>query len=388
VRDHTQGHTTTTVPAPQIIAWELTRRCEWACRHCRAAASDREYPGELSTAEAFRLLDNIAAFARPTIILTGGEPLLRGDVEEIARGATQRGLRVVLATCGGLLDDERVARLKQAGVQCVSISLDGATSRTHDAFRGREGAFAAALTGIAALQRGGLCFQINTTVTLLNHEELPALLALAERLGAVTFNPFLLVPTGRGVELAGQELSAEQYEQTLVWLARQQRVGGSSGADHWAHERQDRPDEPAGRNRPGDPIRGQTPQGVKTKPHQNAHDPEAVTTGGCLGGKRFAFISHTGRVQICGFLDVPAGELRAHGLDFAAIWRDSELFARVRDVDGYHGKCGYCEFRRVCGGCRARAYALTGDVLGAEPFCVYQPPSVKPGKLTGSESVI
>lgn len=307
------------------------------------------YQDELTTEECRRVLENIAGFARPTMIITGGEPLLREDVFDVIVSGHKLGLRMVLATCGALLTPEVVGRLKVCGIECVSISLDGATTTSHDAFRGVPGAFESALAGVQALKAGDLAFQINTTLTKTNIDELPALLALAKGLGAKTFNPFLLVTTGRGEAMADQELSPQQYEDALQWLAREQAKGDM-------------------------PIR------VTCAPHyqrilreQGGLKPGERPQGGCLGGKSFAFISHTGAVQICGFLEHSAGRLRDNGFNFEAIWRDSPFLRQIRNVDGYHGKCGHCEYRRMCGGCRARAYAMTGDVVAAEPFCLYQP---------------
>ena len=348
---------------PRLIAWEVTRSCPLACRHCRAAARNEPYEGELSTDEGRRLLDNIAAFARPTIILTGGEPMLRADIYDLAGHAHALGLPVVLAPCGQMVDDAAVARMKAAGIHCISLSIDGADAASHDAFRGVPGAFDMAVRAAQAARRGGLEFQINTTVTRANRDALPAIRDLAVRLGAAVFNPFLLVPTGRGADLAGQELSAAEYERTLGWLADADRAGPIrirvTCAPHYA--------------------RVQAQRAARAGPYGSVQDKDdpaeapAPFSRGCMGGKTFAFISHTGIVQICGFLDEPAGDLRQVDLDFARVWRESPLLKAVRDVDAYHGRCGVCEYRRVCGGCRARAFAFTGDTLAEEPFCVYQP---------------
>jgi len=334
---------------PRLIAWEVTRACPLACRYCRAAAQPAPHPDELSTRECFRLLDNVASFAKPIVILTGGEPLLRSDIFDIASYATGAGLRVVMASCGATIDDEAAAKIVRSGIRCLSISLDGATAESHDALRGVDGAFAQALRGIESARRAGLDFQVNTTVSKDNRDELPAILDLAARLGASVFNPFLLVPTGRARQLADRELSAEQYEQTLRWLAGRQ-------------------------DREGIGIR------VTCAPHyqrilrQLGIEPgEGRAAKGCMGGQSFAFISHLGKVQICGFLDVEAGDLRKENFDFRKIWDSSQLFAQVRDLRSYRGRCGYCEFVGICGGCRARAYALTGDYLAEEPFCLHQP---------------
>ena len=339
---------------PRLIAWEVTRSCMLACKHCRAAARPEPYSGELSTEECFALLDNIASFSRPIIILTGGEPMLREDIYDIAAHATSVDLPVVMAPCGMLVDDESVARMKDAGIRAISISLDGATAQSHDDFRGVPGAFDGAIRGIEAAKRGGLDFQINTTVTRHNRSELDAIRKLTIDLGATIFNPFLLVPTGRGKDLADQELSPQQYEEALHWLADRQ-------------------------------IAGEIPIRVTCAPHyqriirQKGVEPGARQVKGCMGGQGFAFISHLGKVQICGFLDVECGDVRAEGLDFRKIWETSPLFCQMRDIDSYHGRCGYCEYRKVCGGCRARAYAMSGDYLDEEPFCTHQPAG-KPAK--------
>ena len=333
---------------PRLIAWEVTRSCMLACKHCRAAAQTTPYEGELSTQECFKLLDNIASFAKPIIILTGGEPMLRDDIYDIAAYAHKLELPVVMAPCGVLIDDETAAKIVQSGIRRISISLDGATAESHDAFRGVPGAFEASVRGIEAAKRAGLDFQINTTVSRHNLAELEAIRDLAVSLGARVFNPFLLVPTGRGKALADQEITPEEYEETLRWLAGQQEGSAIqirvTCAPHYQRILRE--------------------EGYKPGPHGGV---------GCMGGKSFAFISHRGKVQICGFLDIECGDVRSENLDFKKVWETSEVFLSVRDVNSYHGRCGYCEYRKICGGCRARAYALSGDYLNEEPYCVHQP---------------
>lgn len=344
---------------PRLIAWETTRACPLACKHCRAAAQPTADADELSTDEGRRLLEGIAAFARPTIILTGGEPMLRSDIYDLAAYARELGLRAVMAPCGMLLSDQTAARLVAAGIEHISISIDGADAAAHDAFRGVPGAFDGALRGIEAAKRAGLGFQINTTVTQHNVAHLEAILDLAVRLGASAFNPFLLVPTGRGRLLADQEISAAEYETTLTWLATQQdrrdihiRV---TCAPHYQR------------------ILRQSGRAAAS----------ARAPKGCMGGKAFAFVSSRGKVQICGFLDVECGDLRRERFDFRKVWETSEVFLQMRRPDEYRGRCGYCEFRHVCGGCRARAFALSGDYLGEEPFCVYEPTRRRPASDRG-----
>ncbi len=263
------------VYTPRLIAWEVTRFCLLACKHCRAEARPTAYAGELASQECFKLLDNIASFAKPIIILTGGEPMLRPDIYDIAAYGCRLGLPVVMAPCGVLINDETAARIVQSGIRRISISLDGATAESHDSFRGVIGAFDACLRGIQVAKRAGLEFQINTTVGRYNVAELPAIRDLAVDLGASLFNPFLLVPTGRAKLLADQEISAEQYEQTLRWLASQQnrpeiKIRVTCAPHYQRILRQLRVPIP----------RGQRP------------------SGGCLGGKSFAFISHRGRTDI------------------------------------------------------------------------------------------
>lgn len=338
-------------PKPKIVAWETTRRCAMRCRHCRGAAREEHYAGELSTAEGKQLIDSLASFSSPMLILTGGEPLSRTDIYELARHAVSKGLRVVMAPCGPSLTPRTVARMQQAGVCAISVSLDGATARTHDAFRGVEGAFDATLHGISCARKAGLPFQINTTVTRENVDDLPALLDLVLNLGAKTFDLFLLVPTGRGKALADLEIPPERYEAVL----------------HWADDADRRA-----------PIRVKTtcaPHFARVRLQRTAAEGSApVAPGsGCMAGRGFVFVSHTGVLQPCGFLDIPSGDLRAGGLDFKAVYQASPVFRDLAVLDGYHGKCGQCEYRRACGGCRARAFAATGDMLGEEPFCTHTP---------------
>ncbi len=344
---------------PKLIAWEITRRCNMRCTHCRAGACDIDYPGELTTPECYNLLDNIASFAKPIIILTGGEPMMRDDIYQVASYGASLGMRMVMAPCGMLIDDAAVRQMKDAGISCISLSIDGSNARTHDSFRNTPGAFNTVIKAAKIAKSGGLDFQVNTTITRHNINELKDIMHLAENLGAVTFNPFLLVPTGRGKELAEQELTPEQYEQTLHWLAGLPEDNMSVRVTCAPHFQR---------------IMRQTqPEKLKKNSGGGMPPSSGVHGAGCMGGKSFAFISHTGSVQICGFLDISAGELKDNDLNFVEIWKNSRFLNEIRNVDCYSGKCGICEYRRVCGGCRARAYAADGDYMGSEPFCLYQP---------------
>lgn len=342
----------------RLVAWETTRNCNLACVHCRASATQGPYQGELDTAEAFRLLDQIAELGRPIVILTGGEPLLRADIFDIAAYGTTLGLRMVMAPNGTLVTDAIAQRLAACGIQRLSISLDGDSAETHDAFRQVPGAFAGALQGIACIKRAGLPFQINTTVTRANLEQIPRIQALAVELGAVAHHIFLLVPTGRGKYIVDQAIDAEEYERTLNWFYEQRGKSPlelkATCAPHYYRILRQRS------ARDGQPVSFQT------------HGLDAVTRG-CLGGIGFCFVSHTGDVQPCGFLSTACGNVRR--TSFAEIWRFSEVFAALRDYERLEGKCGACEFKRVCGGCRARAFEATGDYLAEEPLCSYLPHS-------------
>jgi AdoMet-dependent heme synthase len=354
-------------PLLRLVAWEVTRSCVLACRHCRAAAHKGPYEGEFSTEECKKVIDSLAAMGKCIIILTGGEPMLREDIYEIARYGNDKGLRMVMAPCGMLLDKDACKKLTEAGIQRISLSIDGATAESHDAFRGVPGAFEGIMKGMAAARAAGLSFQVNTTVTRSNLAELPDIFKRAIDNGAVSFHPFLLVPTGRGKELTDEVISAVDYERTLRWIYYQQEntpivIKPTYAPHYYRIIRQEQ-----GKT-------GEKQHKMHHEAHPHEHSALNATTKGCLGGQGFAFISHTGTVQICGFLPLEAGDLRGADYNFATIWRDAQLFKEVRAINDYHGKCGWCSYRDVCGGCRARAYALEGDHLGEEPFCLYNPP--------------
>jgi heme b synthase len=347
-------------PELRLLAWETTRRCNLSCLHCRAGAADHAYPDELTTAQGEALLADLAGLGSPVVILTGGEPLLREDIHHLARHGTELGLRMVMAVNGTLLTPELASRLKDEGIQRLSISLDCPDAASHDAFRGQEGAYAGAVAGMRAAAEAGLEFQINTTVTRSNLGQVPRLLELAEELGAVAHHIFLLVPTGRGRALTGEIITGQEYEEVLGWFARQKGRTPlelkATCAPHYYRVIRQRAKER------GEKLTYQT------------HGLDAVSKG-CLGGQGFAFVSHVGQVQPCGYLELAAGNVKQE--PFSRIWRESELFRRLRDPDLLGGKCGVCEYRRVCGGCRARAYEATGDVLAEEPLCIHQPAGAK-----------
>ena len=349
----------TGIRAPRIVAWEITRSCNLACAHCRAAAHSEPYPGELSLEECKRVVDDIAAISDPILILTGGEPLIRNDIWDIIDYAREAGLHPVIGTNGTLIDDACAARIAEHGIPRVSVSLDFPTTEGQDAFRGKQGAFDEALTGIRHLRAHGVEVQVNTTITKMNNHLVDDMhdLALAE--GAVAFHPFLLVPTGRGEDLADVELSPEEYEEVLTWAYHCQKTSPL----HF------KPTDAPQYYR----IIRQLCAAEGREVNRETYGMEAMTRG-CLGGITFAFISHVGDVQPCGYFDMQLGNVR--DVPFSQIWETSPVFDDLRHYDRLRGKCGGCEYKGVCGGCRARALAATGDYLAEEPYCAYVPREV------------
>ncbi|MBW1777253.1 MAG: heme b synthase [Deltaproteobacteria bacterium] len=341
---------------PRLVAWEITRNCNLACLHCRASATCGPYTGELDTEAALALVDQIAQTGSPIVILTGGEPLLRQDIFEVAAYGTEKGLRMVMAPNGTLITGEIARKLAGAGIKRVSISLDGAAAEIHDRFRGVKGAFDGALRGIGYLKDAGVEFQINSTVTQINLNEIPKIQDLAVALGAVAHHIFLLVPTGRGKYILDSAITADQYESTLNWFYDQRSKTPlqlkATCAPHYYR------------------ILRQRAKTDGTKVTFQTHGLDAVTRG-CLGGVGFCFISHRGIVQPCGYLHLDCGDVTK--TPFPEIWNHSEIFLTLRDFSKLKGKCGVCEYRKVCGGCRARAYEATGDYLAEEPLCNYIP---------------
>ncbi len=340
----------------RMIAWEVTRSCNLNCKHCRAASHLGPYPGELSTDECLRLIDDIASVSQPVIILTGGEPLLRPDIFEIAAYGTRKGLRMVMATNGTLVDETTAHKMIESGIQRVSISIDGPDAESHDDFRNEPGAFEGAMRGIEAMKSVGMEFQINTTITTANLHQIKEIHDLALKIGAAAHHIFLLVPTGRGKDLAHEAITAADYEETLMWFHQESLTCEiqlkATCAPHYFRI-----------------MHQNKPKGEKPVKKAGGHFHES--TRGCLGGITFCFISHVGQVQPCGYLELDCGNVRKQS--FNEIWEKSDVFCNLRDYGKYGGKCGRCEFIKVCGGCRARAFEATGDYLAEEPLCLYQP---------------
>ncbi|MBX5476973.1 MAG: radical SAM protein [Clostridia bacterium] len=328
--------------APIVTIWEVTQACDLVCLHCRASARPWRHPGELTTEEGLRLIDEAAEMGTRLFVFSGGDPLKREDLCTLIRHAADRRLHPsVTPSATPLLTYDAIAQMAAAGAEAVAISLDGDDDASHDSFRGWSGAFQRSLAAAADVRRAGLRLQINTTVTAGNWRRLPGIARLVADLGAQRWSLFFLVPVGRGASLT--PLTAEEHEEVYQWLA---------------------------------DIREQVPFAIKTTEgpayRRVLMQRGAGRRAAVSDGKGFCFISHTGEVMPSGFLPVSAGNVRRQSL--ASLYRDSELFRSLRDPNQLRGKCGRCPFREVCGGSRARAYAMTGDYLAAEPTCAYEPP--------------
>ncbi|MCE5185888.1 MAG: radical SAM protein [Planctomycetaceae bacterium] len=328
---------------PRVAAFEVTGRCILNCRHCRAAAlSDGSDP--LDTAACKNILDGLAVYTACILIFTGGEPMLRTDILELITYSRDRGLRPVMATCGWRIDAQSAAALKHAGLLSFSFSVDGQDALTHDTFRQVDGAFEMTMNAIDSARRCGIRFQINTTLTKNNIDQMDAIARLAAEQGAGCWNPFVLVPVGRAKEISELLFSPQEYETVLRRLAALKQTL---------------------------PIELRLtcgPQFVRVL--RSTKERPAQTVSGCLAATEFAFISRTGSVQTCGFLNRSAGNLLENDFDFGRIWENSELLCSLRRHELYKGACRTCTHLQTCRGCRARAEAVYGDCLEQDPICI------------------
>jgi radical SAM protein with 4Fe4S-binding SPASM domain len=334
---------------PHVVAWNLTRRCNLSCTHCYISAGPfQSAEGELSHDECRRVVDELVALnPSPLLILSGGEPLVREDLPELAAYASRRGATVVVGTNGTTLSEARVALLKGAGVSGVAVSVDSLEHERHDLFRGGLRALERTVEALSRLREARLDFVVQTTATPGNAGEVPALVDWAAEQGAVCFNLYFLVPTGRGSGL--MDLAAERIEDLLGMLAEAERR-----------------------------YRGTMMVRAKCAPHFMRHVHQATPDSPLLGyrtrcpcGIDYCRITPDGKLTPCPYMPSVAGDLRRRS--FAEIWQDSPLFGALRRRE-LGGRCGRCEYRLVCGGCRARALATSGDYLAEDPSCVYQPP--------------
>jgi radical SAM protein len=340
--------------APFIVFWETTQACDLVCQHCRADARPARDLGELSFDEGTRLLDEIRAMGCPLVVLTGGDPAKRPDLVALVRHGTASGLRVALTpSATPLVTPTLLAALADAGLARLAVSLDGATAATHDGFRGVAGSFQRTLDILRAARTVGLTTQVNTSVTDLNVGELERIAAEIGTLGITLWGVFFLVPTGRGEAL--RVLEPDAAEAVLERVAAIARTAPfdvkTTAAPHFRRvllQQQVRRREILGID---DGI-GRAPRGVND-------------------GQGIVFVSHRGEIFPSGFLPLPCGSVRHDSL--ADVYRRHPVFTALRNPDLLGGKCGACEFRRVCGGSRARAFAMTGDMFAAEPACAYEP---------------
>jgi radical SAM protein with 4Fe4S-binding SPASM domain len=333
-----------------VIAWNLTRRCNLECAHCYISAGPHEsVAAELDTDECRRIIEQILAInPAPLFILSGGEPLLRNDLETIAAFATARGATVVVGTNGTLLTNERIESLMGAGVTGVAVSVDSLDAHRHDAFRHGSGAFEATAAAIGRLRLHRLDFIVQTMVTRRSRRELGHLVEWAAEQGAVSFNAYFLVATGRGARLS--DLSADEYEQALAELVELHR--------HYLGRMM---------------VRAKCAPHFMRLVHQHAPEsPMLDYATRCPCGTQYCRITPDGQLTPCPYIPTSAGDLRTQS--FGDVWRDAPMFRSLRaGGDTLGGRCGRCEYRAVCGGCRARALALTGDMLAEDPSCTHEP---------------
>ena len=352
---------------PFIAIWEVTQACDLACVHCRASAQPDRHPSELSTDEGNHLIDQIAALRIPVFVLTGGDPIKRPDLFELIGHAHSVGVRVSLTpSATPLLIRDIVIRLKEAGLARLAVSMDGAIAETHDAFRGMTGSFAQTLNAIRWANKIGLPIQINTTFSRRNIAEIDTIAALIESLNITLWSVFFLVPMGRGK--LDDLLNADEFEQIFAKIySLSKTVDFDIKTTEAQHYRRFILQQRVAERKAGAEI---------SVTQDKAADAIGRAPRGLNDGKGFVFISHTGEVFPSGFLPMSAGNIRQQGLN--SLYRESALFRSLRDTSKLEGKCGACEFKEICGGSRARAYALTGNPNGEEPCCAYNPKGYVP----------
>lgn len=354
--------------SPFIIIWETTQACDLACLHCRASAQPNRDRGELDTVEAKRLLDTARQFGNPLFVLTGGDPLKRDDTVDIVRHGTSIGLRMAMTPSGTpLMTPDVLGRLRDAGLARLAVSLDGSEAAIHDRFRGVAGSFEWTIRMLETARQLGLSTQINTTVSSHNLHDIEPIVQLISTLGISLWSVFFIVPTGRA--RASDLTSADEFEQMFHRLYDLSRTAffdiKTTAAQHYRRvvlQRQVAERRSGARSVAATPLTA----GVGFSLADGVGRARGVNDG-----NGFLFISHRGDIYPSGFLPVSAGNVRTH--DLVDVYRNSPLFRDLRDTDKLEGKCGVCEYRTVCGGSRARAYATTGNYLASDPYCAYIP---------------
>ena len=360
---------------PFTVAWELTRACALACVHCRAEAQPQRHAEELTTEEAFAVVDQIASLKPPVLVLTGGDPLMRPDLFEIAERAVGHGLRVAVSpTTTKLVTRARLERLRDLGVSMIHVSLDGADAATHDGFRGVPGTYERAMGTLALLHDLQIPTQVGTTLGRHNLHQMEAMASLMGEYGVRMWSVFFLVPTGRAT--ARQMITAPEAEAAWEWLAelseRAPFAVRTTAAPQYRRTMLLRARAKAG----GGPVR------LTGAGYQIDEAPRGMSTQGVNDGKGFLFIDHRGNICPSGFLQVPAGNVRTESL--ASVYRDSALFRSLRDPAALTGRCGRCSFTDLCGGSRARAYASSGSYLGDDPLCMLDMPADRAAEATSA----
>ena len=376
--------------APFLAIWEVTQSCDLACKHCRAAAQPIAHPDQLTTEEGKALIDQIAEMHVPIFVFTGGDPLKRQDLFELIRYSAEKGVKVaVTPSATPLLTRDAVFKMKDAGVVRLGISLDGSTPEIHDAFRGLPGAWARTIQAVEWANEAGIPIQVHTTISRHNARDLDNLCALFEKLAIVMWNVFFLVPVGRGQ--LSDLLSGEEFEQVFGKIYElSHRVSFQIKTTEAMHYRRYLLQHNLEERRMG---HGHGHPHVAAPRHE--YEPGAPTsdaksraaswaTRRVNDGKGFLFVSHVGNVYPSGFLPIHAGNIRETPL--GEIYRNAPIFKALRDTKRLEGKCGACEYKEICGGSRARAYALTGDPLAQEPCCIYQPKNWDPKLQSDAEA--
>lgn len=384
----TQLHANPAAPPLRLLFWESTAGCNLACVHCRRLDVHRCMSrDDMTTEEALAMIRSLPETGNPILVFSGGEPLMRPDIFTLAAEARRVGLPMALATNGTIMNEEMADRIVDAGFQRVSISFDGPDAQTHDIFRG-DGAFDSSISGFRALRERGMSMQINTTVAKHNYKKLDKMYRLAVDMGADALHIFMLVPVGCGMSLSEDiMLKEDEYEAALTWIYDKSLEGKihlkATCAPHYFRVMRQRA-KADGRPMPAHahPHRNMSPSSLSGRPagppvrghpqsRPDSHGNMTAMTKGCLAGQAVCFVSHTGEVFPCGYLPVSSGNVKTLGLP--KIWRDSKVFADLRDDSKLEGKCGCCEYKKVCMGCRARAFAMTGDYLAEEPNCGFTP---------------
>jgi heme b synthase len=378
------AHSPKATPSLRLLFWESTVGCNLACVHCRrldvAHALARN---DMSTEHALGLIRSLPETGKPILVFSGGEPLMRPDLFELAQEATNVGLPIALATNGTIMNEEVARRIKDVGFRRISISFDGPEAAIHDKFRGIDGAFESSIKGLKLLREQGLSVQINTTVARHNFHRLDDMYKLALDLGADALHIFMLVPVGCGMALDKSIMLNEvEYESALNWIYDRSLEGKlhlkATCAPHYFRVMRQRA-KTDGHAMPASAHPHKSMGHAGGHPgggHPGGADMSAMTKG-CLAGQAVCFVSHTGEVFPCGYLPLSSGNVKT--TPFPQIWRDSQIFANLRDDTNLEGKCGLCEYKKVCMGCRARSFGTTGNYLAEEPNCGYTPVRVARG---------